>query len=292
VPNTQKILVIGLGQIGYHNAEYLQSLGIEVDGYDVNKTALDLAIKNKVITNVAKDFRNYDYYLVCVSTHDALDISRPNFDALFNIARKLSKAAKNDSIILIESTITRGISDKVKEIVGDKIHVAHVPHRFYLREKREHGVNQLRVVGGCEPCCLAKAVDFYGNILKIPLHEVSHVNIAELSKIVENSFRFIEIAFAEELKMFCDKSAIDFNELRNAVNTKWNIKILEARDGVGGHCLPKDSQMFENLLKDKFDSTLLNFAKEIDQRYLIHLRQKIGLTEVYRSEPKLGAQKG
>jgi UDP-N-acetyl-D-mannosaminuronic acid dehydrogenase len=85
----------------------------------------------------------------------------------------------------------------------------------------------------------------------------------------------MEIAFAEELRMFCDRSGVSFDELRNAVNTKWNTKILQARDGIGGHCLPKDSQMLLNLEKNVLDVSILEAAKRVDQEYRSHTKHEI-----------------
>ena len=82
----------------------------------------------------------------------------------------------------------------------------------------------------------------------------------------------MEIAFAEELKMFCDRSGLSFEELRGAINSKWNIKILEAKEGIGGHCLPKDSQMFLNLEKNVLDTTIIEAAKVIDKQYRSHAK--------------------
>src|SRR5437867_13098813 len=157
------------------------------------------------------------------------------------------------------------------EILKHRLHVVHVPHRFYINEIEEHGVRQMRVVGGCEPCCVNEAVHFYHDMLEIPLHSVNPVEIAELTKVVENSHRYMEIAFAEELKMVCDNINIDFDELRKAINTKWNTKILEAKEGIGGHCLPKDSQMFLDFSKNIVPHSLLEAAKMIDYRYRSHI---------------------
>ncbi len=84
-----------------------------------------------------------------------------------------------------------------------------------------------------------------------------------MSKIAENAYRFVQIAFAEELKIICDKCEIPFEELRESCNTKWNIEILEARDGIGGHCLPKDVRYLWNILK----SPLLSGAIRADEIY-------------------------
>lgn len=270
----EKILIIGLGQIGYSNAEYMMSCGLNVDGFDIIEKATQRALDNGVIQNKATSFKGYDYYIICISTHRPDNMFMPYLDGLFDITHKLAHEGKTGALVGIDSTITRGTSNKVKQILGHRLHVAHVPHRFYVHEKEEHGVRQTRVLGGCEPCCVREASHFYADLLKIPIHVVNSVDIAEITKIAENSYRFLEIAFAEELKMVCDYSDINFNELRNAINTKWNIKVLEAKEGVGGHCLPKDSQMFLDFSNDVLVTSLIRAAKLIDQQYRFHIVQK------------------
>ena len=270
----KKILIIGLGQIGYSNAEYMNSLGLHVDGYDINEQAVSRALQNGVIKNKATSFRNYDYYIICISTHRPEDMFVPYLDGLMDIAQRLSHEGKSGALVGIDSTITRGTSQEILKILGHKLHVVHVPHRFFIHEKTEHGVRQTRVLGGCASCCTSEAINFYGSALGIPLHIVSSADIAELTKVVENSYRFMEIAFAEELRMVCENTQIDFNELRNAINTKWNIKILEARDGVGGHCLPKDSQMFLDLSRNVLVTSIIRAAKMVDEQYRFFLTKK------------------
>jgi len=269
----KKILIIGLGQIGYSNAEYMNSLGLHVDGFDINEQAISRALKNGVIQNKATSFRNYDYYIICISTHRPEDMFVPYLDGLMDIALRLSHEGKSGALVGIDSTITRGTSQEILKILGHRLHVVHVPHRFFIHEKEEHGVRQTRVLGGCSSCCTTEAINFYGNSLGIPLHIVSSADIAELTKVVENSYRYMEIAFSEELRMVCDDSKIDFNELRNAINTKWNIQILEAREGIGGHCLPKDSQMFLDLSRNMHVTSMIRTAKMIDEQYRTFLTQ-------------------
>jgi UDP-N-acetyl-D-mannosaminuronate dehydrogenase len=157
-------------------------------------------------------------------------------------------------------------------MLNHRLHVAHIPHRWYALEEKEHGVNQLRVVGGVCDCCLKAAIRFYSgssvdmsasspNIigsgpsgtdiinhstnedsrsnqnLGIPLHSVSDIEIAEIAKVAENAYRYLQIAFAEDLYLYSQLNKINFEELRKALNTKWNVNILEPRDGIGGHCL-------------------------------------------------------
>jgi len=272
--SNKRILIIGLGQIGYSNAEYMSSIGLEVDGYDISEKAIQRALDNKVISSRASNFKNYDYYVICISTHRPEDMFVPYLDGLYDIARKISHEGKTGALVGIDSTITRGTSEEIKKILGHRLHVVHVPHRFYVHEQKDHGVRQTRVLGGCEPCCVREAKYFYGNMLKIPLHPVSSAEIAELTKVVENSYRFMEIAFAEELKMVCDNTSVDFNELRNAINTKWNVKIFEAKDGISGHCLPKDSQMFLEFSKNVLVTSLIGAAKMVDKQYRSYLAER------------------
>ena len=197
-----------------------------------------------------------------------------------------------EHLVSIESTIPKGTSKKVFEMLNHRLHVVHAPHRWYALEEKEHGVNQLRVIGGVCDCCLKAGMQFYdvrnnditntttaitnpitsnsingnnnnydannGNenkdtqkSLGIPMHPVSEIEIAETTKIVENAHRYLQIAFAEDLYLYCQANNLNFPELRDALNTKWNVNILEPREGIGGHCLPKDTRDVSAIIKSK-----------------------------------------
>jgi UDP-N-acetyl-D-mannosaminuronate dehydrogenase len=102
--------------------------------------------------------------------------------------------------------------------------------------------------------------------LGIPMHPVPEIEIAELTKIIENAHRYLQIAFAEDLYLYCQANNINFAELRDSLNTKWNVNILEPREGIGGHCLPKDTKMFLNSSKS-IKSKILEAATEVDNDY-------------------------
>jgi UDP-N-acetyl-D-mannosaminuronate dehydrogenase len=350
-----KILIIGLGQLGLPVAKYVKEKGFDdVYGYDISPQAIDRAEKTAGIKK-ATDFSDFDVYIVCVSTHKPEDMFSPYIEGLLSVIDKISKEAKrNGALVSIESTIPRGTSHKVLEILGHRLHVAHAPHRWYALEEKEHGVNQLRVVGGVYDCCLEAAMQFYYNggeggnsnngivsigdtgsigsstsnndnhvdnhiiaddgsnntnnnnnnsdennmntyknnnntntnnddndndninnnpvtrrrkrSLGIPMHPVSKIEIAEMTKIIENAHRYLQIAFAEDLYLYCQANNINFSELRDALNTKWNVNILEPREGIGGHCLPKDTRMFLQSSKS-IKSKILTAAVEVDQDY-------------------------
>jgi len=271
---SKKVLIIGLGQIGYSNAEYMTRLGLHVEGFDISKNAVKRALDHKIIQKEAVNFSGYDYYIICISTHNPENMFMPFLDGIHTVVKRIAKEGKAGALVGIDSTITRGTSKRIESMLEHRLHVVHVPHRFYIHEQETHGVNQTRVVGGCRACCTDAAFGFYQNMLKIPLQIVESVEVAEMTKIVENSYRFVEIAFAEELKIICDRTGLSFEELRKAANSKWNVNILEAKDGIGGHCLPKDSQMLLELSQDILKSSIIDASKKIDLEYREHVGKR------------------
>ncbi len=312
--NTQfnKVLIIGLGQLGLPVARYVNERGFDTYGYDINPQAIERAEKTTRVKK-AINFGEFDAYILCVSTHKPDDMFSPQIEGILSIVEKISLEAKNGALVSIESTIPKGTSKKVFELLNHRLHVVHAPHRWYALDEKVHGVNQLRVIGGVCDCCLKAGMQFYdgrnndatnasnasnstaaitnpttsnsiggnnnnyddnsGNEIKnkqkslgIPMHAVSEVEIAETTKIVENAHRYLQIAFAEDLYLYCQANNINFSELRDALNTKWNVNILEPREGIGGHCLPKDTKMF---LQSSYGrkSEILTAAMEVDQDY-------------------------
>ena len=275
-----KVVVIGLGQLGLPVAKYIKERGFDVFGYDINAFTMDRAEKEHGIKK-SNDFSDMDVFVICVSTHKPDDIFAPYLDGLYSVVHKISNEARNGTLLSIESTISCGTSKKVFEMLDHRLHVVHAPHRWYALEEDVHGVNQLRVIGGVCECCLHNGLKFYdrsesyleGKIqpsstreadrkalmktVGISMHPVSNVELAELTKIVENADRYMQIAFAEELYLYCQANHINFSELKDALNTKWNVHILEPREGIGGHCVPKDTKMFLDSSKTAKSKILL-----------------------------------
>ena len=340
--NYNKVVIIGLGQLGLPVAKYVKEHGFDTFGYDINQKTMQSAEASYGIKQ-ATNFGDFDVLIICVSTHRPDDMFTPQVDGLMSVVEKISREAKTGALISIESTIPKGTSKKVFEKVDHRLHVVHAPHRWYALEEEVHGVNQLRIVGGVSNCCLQHGLNFYDGrevvpqttetakaelsetplidnnntnantnsnnhlhpqqqqkptnnsrltipststararttgikTLSIPMHPVSSVEVAELTKIVENAHRYLQIAFAEELYLYCKSNSISFSELRESLNTKWNVEVLEPRDGIGGHCLPKDTRMFINS-SNTIKSKILQAAMEIDEDYreYIQSREKRG----------------
>ena len=301
--NSNKVVVIGLGQLGLPVAKYIKEKGFETYGYDINEKAMQMAeLKHGV--RKAVTFSDFDVLIICVSTHRPDDMFSPQVDGLMSVVEKITREAKTGALVSIESTIPKGTSQRVFEKLGHRLHVVHAPHRWYALEEQDHGVNQLRILGGVSKCCLQEGLKFYdgktGNdrdgmlaapanpqtlALSIPMHPVSSIEVAELTKIIENAHRYLQIAFAEELYLYCKSTDISFTELRSSLNTKWNVNVLEPRDGIGGHCLPKDTRMFINS-SNAIRSKILQAAIEADEDYreCIRNRDKENTTSAITNE--------
>ena len=315
----EKVLVVGLGQLGLPVAKYVKERGFDTYGYDISTKAMERAEKIAGIkkaddaTFSSSELNDFDVYIITVSTHRPDDMFSPQIDGLVSVVEKISREAKkNGALVSIESTIPKGTSKKVFEMLSHRLHVVHAPHRWYALEEKVHGVNQLRVIGGVCDCCIKAGMQFYDGgashlnsyssfsslaslsssssssapqhhtnnnynnnnynnnynemSLGIPMHPVTEIEIAEITKVIENAHRYLQIAFAEELYLYCQANNINFPELRDALNTKWNVNILEPREGIGGHCLPKDTKMFLHSSKS-IRSKILTAAMEVDLDY-------------------------
>lgn len=255
----RNVCVVGLGAVGLPVTIYISKY-FEVFGHDLNPKAVE-RVKALGI-NASEDWPfnlNADVYVLTVST--GLDKEeRPDVSAIQDVCKKIADT-KRDALICIESTVPVGTCRRMAEEFKFE-YVVDCPHRYWVKDPVRYGVAQKRVLGGLNKESVTRAKLFY-EALKIPTHIVSSLEVAEMSKIAENSYRFVQIAFAEELKLICERSKLSFDEVRMACNTKWNIDILEAREGIEGQCLPKDIRY----LADPVKTPLLTAAIEVDRRY-------------------------
>ena len=258
-----KVAVIGLGQVGLPVAQYIQRTGLEVWGIDINPSTVENLAKTEKfkVTDSWKNVPQVETYVVSVTTSQVNN--DPDLSPVFDVCKKISENANQSSLVAIESTIVPGTCKKIFETIFKKrIALVHAPHRYWPAEPEKHGVNQLRVIGGVNSESLKKGTNFYQDVLGIPMHVVPSAEVAEMCKITENSHRYLQIAFAEELKMICSRIGLDFSELRAAVNTKWNVDLPEARVGIGGHCLPKDIRYVTSLAHSKILESAINVDKQ------------------------------
>jgi len=265
-----KICVVGLGNIGFNLFTYLdQRFFGEVIGVDVNESrVIELQSKGYRVTSDYRALTGIDVWLMAPSTG--------------NQAQNLFSALEQmiifpGSLISIESTLPPGTMGRVREFLekkgfqlGADLFLIHVPHRVMF------GVDKTvcdtpRVMGAFTNACLEKGRQFYSPLVPL-LVEVSDVRIAELSKVVENVKRYVDVAFAQELYSYCIDQQMDYEELRMAVNSKNNVDLLSTDWGIGGECLPKDM----NFLRTVCHSTLLEGAEQADQGYRDRIVKQVG----------------
>lgn len=260
-----KVCVLGLGEVGLPMAKYVMDKDLEVWGYDIDPTAITNAKEQGVLksTNQWQEIPPANVYLISVST--MLKRGIPDLSSIFDVCKKINDKADSTSLVSIESTIMPSTCRTVyKNIFKNHLKLVHVPHRYWAEDPINHGVRQLRVMGAINSESLRAGLKFYEDILDIRLHVVSSIEVAEMSKIAENASRYVQIAFAEELRMICEELGLIFKEVRSACNTKWNIQILEARDGIKGHCIPKDAKYLASMTNY---NTLLKSAISVDKAY-------------------------
>lgn len=274
--DTGKILIIGLGEIGYANAEYFTSIDLTPAGYDINDVAVNRALADKVIKTRATSFADYDIFIVCVGTHNPEKMDEAYPDPLFQVMRNIASQSKKGSLVCVESTMPLGVATQLGIMLTPDRHLVVAPHRYYRYEADIHGVNQKRTMGAMNKCCMGIGLHFYENVLKIPMRPASSMDLAVFSKLVENSDRHLKISWIQQLKLACNALGFSYEELRTIVNDKWNTGLLEAKDGIGGHCLPKDSQMFVDALKMAgFQyANLIELSKIQNEQYKIITRHK------------------
>lgn len=261
--NSQNIAIIGLGVVGGATyADMIESLKTKVDsnckifGVDVKENILNELYRNysgnKFFGGLSKNIPSkMDVYIVSVYNPEQIE----------EVFKQIPK--EHSPLIIVESTVPPKLSETLLKLKGKSM-LALFPHRFNQNDADHRVFNLNRILGGSDKKSEEAALKFYTQFMNNELITKVPYFIAALSKPAENAYRFIEIAIAEDWKTECDRLGVDFEDLRKAMNTKWNIELKEARDGIGGTCLPKDIAFMNNFFSN---SHMINAALESDEFY-------------------------
>jgi len=271
--NDAKLCVIGLGQVGLPTALTFCNAGYDIIGYDINKNTLS-KLESRQSPFEEKGLRNLlsqcidsgrfhasdnlldsvnlsDVIIVCVQTPIDEGI-KPDLSALEKACKSLSEINLENKLIIIESSIPPGaFKDFVIPILskkkGEKINffIAYVPERLSPGQALLEIQITPRVIGTEDEKSGNLAKKLYEKIVKAEIF-ITKSKIAELSKLVENSYRDVNIAFANEISMICEKYGIDFMELLQICNSHPRVNLHKPGPGVGGPCLPKDPYLLLN----------------------------------------------
>jgi UDP-glucose 6-dehydrogenase len=187
-------------------------------------------------------YHAYDLYSVCAFEQRAI---------LQMAMEALAASKPHDGLVAVEATMSLETARSLQaycEQAGDLNRCLIFPHRWNPGDKEHSVFNQPRLIGVFTEAAVKRAEDFYGRLLNYKQTSIVSWVTAVMAKLTENATRFFDIVIAQELKLACDAVDMEFNDLREAVNTKWNLDLKEPRDGVGGRCLPKDTLMFLDAL--------------------------------------------
>lgn len=288
-----KVCVVGLGYVGFPLLKLIDEKGFQAIGLDVDKRKVDETIKRglNATTEASKALNNADCIVICVPT--PIDENHhPDLTFVKSAAETIAHYLKKDSLVILESTVAPGTTEEVVAPIleksglkaGKDFYLAHCPERIDPGNKKWTIRNIPRVVGGVDEKSTDIAYAFYKEIIDAEVVKLSTVKTAEAVKIVENTFRDINIAFVNELAKSFDKIGVDVIEVIKGASTKpFGFMPHYPGCGVGGHCIAVDPYyLIEKAEKGGFDHRFLKLAREINNSMPDYTVQKVimGLNEV------------
>ncbi len=259
--------IIGLGYIGLPTAAVLASAGHRVIGVDVNAQVvntvnqgqihivepdLDQAVADAVASAALSAQLTpapADVFLIAVPTpfRSGTDgMPQPNIDYVLAAARAIAPVLRPRNLVVLESTSPVGTTEQVAQVIGElsglnpnQLHIAYCPERVLPGRILQELISNDRVIGGLTPAAAEAGKAFYSTFCQGELLTTT-ARTAELVKLTENSFRDVNIAFANELSLVCDRLGINVRELIRLANHHPRVNVLQPGCGVGGHCIAVD----------------------------------------------------
>ncbi|NQY30941.1 MAG: UDP-N-acetyl-D-mannosamine dehydrogenase [Flavobacteriaceae bacterium] len=283
--NKPSVVIVGLGYIGLPTAALIAQNKIYVHGVDVNPKVVEIINKGKIHIvepelDIAVDIavkEGYlkvdvkptvaDTYLIVVPT-PFKGKNEPDISFVEAATKAILPLLKENDLYIIESTSPIGTTEKMMDLIynqrselKNKLHIAYCPERVLPGNVMYELVHNDRVIGGVDDKSTEKAVAFYEQFIKGSLHK-TNARTAEMCKLVENSSRDVQIAFANELSIICDKAGINVWELISLANKHPRVNILQPGCGVGGHCIAVDPYFI--VADYPLESKIIGKAREIN----------------------------
>ena len=259
-----KACFMGLGYIGLPTAIIAAKHGVQIMGVDINPKVVEMTNQGllhiiepgmqELLQEVVADGRLKasitpevsDAYFIVVPTPFKGGNHEPDISYVEAATRSVIPFLKEGDLYVIESTSPVGTTDKMAKLIfelrpelKDKIYIAYCPERVLPGNVIYELVHNDRVIGGMNEASTDKAIEFYSQFVQGQLHR-TNCKTAEMCKLTENSSRDVQIAFANELSLICDKAGINVWELINLANKHPRVNILQPGCGVGGHCIAVD----------------------------------------------------
>lgn len=269
----KRISVIGLGYIGLPTAAMFASRKVEVVGVDVNRRTVDTINRGEVhivepdldlvVRAVVKegylrattDPEPAEAFLIAVPTPFKGENHDPDLGFIEAAAHAIAPVLEAGNLVILESTSPVGATESMAgwlaearpdlsfpQTAGEDsdIRIAHCPERVLPGKVMQELITNDRVIGGITPACSQRAVSLYRAFVTGECVVASGPRVAEMAKLTENSFRDVNIAFANELSLICDALGMDVWELIRLANRHPRVDVLQPGPGVGGHCIAVD----------------------------------------------------
>ena len=281
----KSVVTIGLGYIGLPTSALIASKGTPVFGVDINQNVVDTINKGEIhivepeldgivkkavkkgLLKAGTKATPSDVYLIVVPTPFKGD-HEPDISYVEAATEGIIPLLKENDLFIIESTSPIGTTEKMKDLIyskrpelNDKINIAYCPERVLPGNVMYELVQNDRVIGGVDEKSTEKAVNFYSKYIKGELHR-TNARTAEMCKLTENASRDVQIAFANELSIICDKAGINVWELIELANKHPRVNILQPGSGVGGHCIAVDPYFITSHFP--VESKMIGTAREIN----------------------------
>ena len=283
--NTPEVVMMGLGYIGLPTAALIAQNKVHVHGVDINPNVvetinagkihiiepeLDEAVASSVkegYLKAATTPEKADTYIIVVPT-PFKDKNEPDTSFVQAATAAILPLLKEGDLYIIESTSPIGTTERMMHFIYEgrpelkaKLFIAYCPERVLPGNVMYELVNNDRVIGGVDEKSTNRAIDFYTKFIKGKLHR-TNARTAEMCKLVENSSRDVQIAFANELSLICDKADINVWELIALANKHPRVNILQPGCGVGGHCIAVDPYFI--VADYPMESKIIGTAREIN----------------------------
>lgn len=311
------ICVIGLGYIGLPTAATFASYGVKVTGVDVNQHAVDMINQGKVhivepdldqmVKSVVEKGNlvatlkpvEADVYIVAVPT-PFKENHQPDLDYIEVASKNIAPYLKSGCLVILESTSPVGATEQMAEWLSEArpdlsfpqqageqadILIAHCPERVLPGKVLQELISNDRIIGGMTNRCSQRAVEVYKTFVKGEC-VITNARTAEMCKLTENSFRDVNIAFANELSIICDKLDINVWELIRLANRHPRVNVLQPGPGVGGHCIAVDPWFIVS--KTPEQARLIRTAREVNDskpEWVID-QVKIKIAEFLQANPE------
>jgi len=291
-----EVVTIGLGYIGLPTSALIASHGTNVLGVDIDQKVVDMINEGKIhivepdldkIVSAAVSKGNLkastkaipaEVYLIVVPTPFKGN-HEPDISFVEAATNGIIPLLKKGDLYIIESTSPIGTTEKMQKLIFASrpelegvIHIAYCPERVLPGNVMHELVENDRVIGGLDEASTQKAISFYSKYVKGELH-ATNARTAEMCKLVENSSRDSQIAFANELSLICGKADINVWELINLANKHPRVNILQPGCGVGGHCIAVDPYF---IVSDyPAESKMIGTAREVNNYKSFWCAEKI-----------------